>query len=213
MAQPQDPAERSAADQRPVAAVAVLAGGQSRRMGVDKASLRRGGVTLLERTARAALAAAPVLPILIVGRPRPEAWPADLPAAFVPDDAPGQGPLPALGTALRAAGGPVLALACDMPLLSTAALRWLVRQSEQADADEAAHGLVATNQGQPEPLFAIYRPACLPLLARRMEAGQRSLRGLIAAGRFTLVPAPDEVAACLRNVNTPAELAALGDGG
>lgn len=185
---------------------AILAGGESRRMGADKANLTFGGVPLLERAARAAQAAG--LPVLVAGRARPPDWP--LPEAdFFPDAAPGLGPLGGLETALRRAGTPVLALACDMPLLTPEALRWL---RELAATSVGPHGLAVTRAGRWEPLFSVYAPACLPLIESRLAQSRRSLHGLIEAGDFTNVEAPDWVAAQLVNVNTPEDLARLAMG-
>ena len=178
--------------------VAIFAGGQSRRMGTDKAALRLGEKTLLERTAQMALDAA--LPVLIVGRTRPHDW--LLSAAFAEDAAPGLGPLGGLQTALHTVQAPVLALACDLPLLTTEALRWLRMQAEER---QSGRGLIVVSEGRWEPLFSVYRPECLPLIEARLAAGQRSLHGLIEAGQFALASAPDWLSAQLANVNTPAE--------
>jgi molybdopterin-guanine dinucleotide biosynthesis protein A len=70
-------------------------------------------------------------------------------------------------------------------------------------------GLAGVNAGQPEPLFALYSPACLPFLEARLAAGKRSLHGLIETlmerNQFALLPLPAGVAAALVNVNTPEE--------
>ncbi len=185
---------------------AILAGGESRRMGADKAALTFGGVPLLELAARAALAAG--LPVLVAGRDHPPGWP--LPAVeFAPDAAPGLGPLGGLETALRRAGTPVLALACDMPLLTPETLLWL---RDSAATGAGRHGLAVTRVGLWEPLFSVYDPACLPLIGSRLAEGRRSLHGLIEAGDFAAVEAPDWVAAQLLNVNTPEDLAQLATG-
>ena len=184
---------------------AILAGGESRRMGADKAALLFGGVPLLERAARAARAAG--LPVLVAGRNRPTDWP--LPAVeFAPDAAPGLGPLGGLETALRHTGTALLALACDMPLLSPDALLWL---RDLAAATSGLHGLAVTREGRWEPLFSVYTPACLPLIASRLTEGRRSLHGLIEAGDFGIVEAPAWVAAQLVNVNTMDDLARLSE--
>ncbi|MDQ2798359.1 MAG: molybdenum cofactor guanylyltransferase [Armatimonadota bacterium] len=183
--------------------ITILAGGQSRRMGTDKAVLKFGGMTLLERAARTALATG--IPVLVAGRLRPDDWP--LPEVdFVPDALPNCGPLGGLQTALRHAACPVLALACDMPLLTPDALRWL---SAQAATHSGEHGLEVLNNAQWEPLFSVYTPACLPLIETRLAAGRLSLHGLIESGDFGLADAPDWVAAQLVNINTPEELAEL----
>jgi len=183
--------------------VAILAGGASRRMGTDKAALLFGGVGLLERTARTALSAG--LPVLVAGRTRPDGWPLSE-VEFVPDAAPDRGPLGGLEAALRHAAHPVLALACDMPLLTAAALDWL---REAAAGGTAEHGLAVQNSGQWEPLFSVYTPACLPLIEARLSAGRLSLHRLIEAGEFATAAAPDWVAAQLVNVNTPDDWARL----
>ncbi len=175
-------------------------------MGRDKARLVLGGVSLLERTAGAAREVAP--DVLVVGRPRPPDWPLEG-VRFVEDEVPGVGPIGGLLTALRqhaapVPGGSVLAVACDMPRLTSGALRWL---QDAASGRHLRDGLVVENGGQVEPLFAIYTAACLPLVERQIAAGRRSLQALIAAGRFEHLGAPPEIAPALRNVNTPEEFA------
>ncbi len=184
----------------------ILAGGQGRRMGQDKAALVWDGMTLLERAARVASEGPPGL-VAVVGRERPQGWP--LPnVRFVPDQAPGQGPLEGLLTALRVFKDTrLLAIACDLPLLDARALNWLMGE---ADARAPlAHGLACVNKGQIEPLFAVYTPSCLPLAEECRRAGLRSLQALIGRGRFAFADAPDWVCAGLVNVNTPDDLAAL----
>ena len=172
-------------------------------MGSDKAGLEIGGMSLLEHTARAALGAG--LPVLVAGRTRPADWRLKG-TLFADDDQPGLGPLGGLETALRQANGPVLALACDLPLLTSDAVRWLQAQEPRAQAEQNSEcGVIVVNGGQWEPLFSIYRPACLPLIASRLAEGRRSLHGLIEAGRFAFVPAPDWVGETLVNVNTKEE--------
>lgn len=183
--------------------VAILAGGQSRRMGTDKARLEVDGTPLLERLARAALAAN--FPLLIVGRIRPDGWPLDG-VAFAPDIGPGRGPLGGVQTALRVTQASVLALACDLPLLTGDALLWLAGRSAERSGP---HGLAVRNQGQWEPLFSVYTPLCLPLIEDRLAAGRLSLHGLFEAGDFGAVDAPDWIAAQLVNANTPEEWAQI----
>ena len=186
--------------------VTLFAGGESRRMGQDKAQLPFGKMTMLEHMVRTALDAAPR--VFVVGRTRPAAW--SLPQVeFVPDEVPGLGPLGALQTALGRESA-VLALACDLPLLTPAAMNWLI---EQGNACSAPHGVVVDNGGQWEPLFSIYTRECLPLIEANLVAGRRSLHALIKAGDFAFVQAPPEISALLVNVNTPEEWAALTHGG
>jgi len=183
--------------------VAILAGGESRRMGADKAALRIGGITWLERIARAARDAG--ASVLVVGRSAPASGAIDG-VRFVTDALAGLGPIGGLATALDAAPeGRVAAVACDMPNLTASAFTWLF---DEADARAVGDGLVTSHDGVVEPLFAVYTARCRPLVARQIAAGRRSMRALVDAGSFIRAEAPHAIRAALVNVNTPAELAA-----
>lgn len=187
-----------------VVTVAILAGGESRRMGTDKALLPLAGEALLVRTAR--IAASAGFTVIVAGRDIvPPGWPYPS-VRFVPDITPGIGPLGGLQTALETTTGAVLAVACDMPRLSADALRWLTDTAMRYPAND---GVAVRNEGQIEPLFTLYRPACLPHLHALMTTGRRSLQALIRTANFALVDAPPAVAGALANVNTPEEWAAL----
>lgn len=185
--------------------IAILAGGESQRMGQDKAGLMWQGQTLLARMVQAAQQVVPQ--VAVAGRARPDTW--TLPnVLFLPDAQPGEGPLRGLEAALNAApNGRVLALACDMPLLSPDALRWLLAQAAAAAPD--ADGLAVRHNDQWEPLFSVYAARCLPRIQERLAHGQRSLHRLLESGQFVAVDAPPWVGAQLVNINTPTDLAAL----
>jgi molybdenum cofactor guanylyltransferase len=159
-------------------AAAVLAGGASRRMGRDKATLAVGGVEL----ASVALAAAARVadPVVLVA---PEGHPARRLATRLVTD-PGLGPLAALAAALDALDTDhVLVLAGDHPGLRVELLAHLVGLAPGAEA-------VACRRGpRLEPLVAVYQRAPALALARARlaeAAGDHSLAGLLA-GLGTLV--------------------------
>jgi molybdopterin-guanine dinucleotide biosynthesis protein A len=194
-------------------AVAILAGGQSRRMGHDKAQLRWGEASWLEHTARVALDAS--TNVAIVGRRRPLNW--SLPTAVFLDDAiPDIGPMGGLVAALYwakelNADSRVLALACDTPQLATDAVEWVFEQAAQRQLRD---GLIVRNGGHIEPLFSIYTARCLPLLEQRLVSeehsrGRFSLRAFIESAHFEYVDAPDTIAGMLHNFNTPEDVKAL----
>ena len=139
--------------------IAVLAGGQSRRMGRDKALLTLNGQTLIE----CVLAAAHPLecPTFIVGDP---AAYAQLGPPVYPDHRPNLGPIGGLFTALELAAGPVLLLACDLPFLTPEFLRYLIsrRGTHQARVPSTAEGS--------QPLCALYEPSCLEVIAAAIGA-------------------------------------------
>jgi molybdenum cofactor guanylyltransferase len=179
--------------------IAIMAGGRSRRMGRDKALIPVGGVPMLERVARAALGTG--LPVIVIGRERPADWPFDE-VAFHLDRYPDTGPLGGLATALQVSGTSVLMLACDMPLVTTDAIGWLIKQGGMADG----YGVVPSSGGRLEPLFAIYRISVLPRVASMFEQEIYALKGLINAVRFCQVEWPAWVQGECINVNDAREV-------
>jgi molybdopterin-guanine dinucleotide biosynthesis protein A len=176
--------------------LAILAGGASRRMGRDKAALDAGEGPLLERSVRLGLDLG--LPVLVVGRERPDGWP--LPdVRFARDRIPGQGPLGGLVTALELAS-PVLAVACDLPRLDGECLRWLRDEGARLPL---ADGLITTDAGGIEPLFACYTAHCLTMARAHLAAGQRAMHRLVEAGDFRRVAIPAHLLTRLADVDTP----------
>jgi len=166
-----------------MAAAAVLAGGASRRMGRDKATLRVGGVELAALVLAAAAQVAD--PVVLVA---PEGHPARRVAAPAVAD-PGLGPLAALAAAVDPLEAEhVLVLAADPPGLRVPLLARLVALAGEADA-------VACRRGpRLEPLVAVYRRAPALAAARSHLAGPpggRSLLGLLDGLRTLVVEEPD----------------------
>ena len=186
---------------------AVLAGGRSMRMGVDKTLLPIDGRTLVSRVCEAV---ADVCVATIVVTNRPEALvDAGLreDVQVFRDDVAYQGPLGGLATAMdNAATDWVLAVAADMPHVDAAVVRalWAAR----GDADIV---VPVTEKGY-EPLLALYRAgACAKHAHALLESGRRRLVALFPYVKVAEVPAdrlraidPDLLS--LVNVNTPEEL-------
>ncbi|EYB67148.1 molybdopterin-guanine dinucleotide biosynthesis protein MobA [Deinococcus phoenicis] len=190
---------------------AVTAGGRSRRFGSDKALARLGGRTLLEHVA-ASLAACPLR--LLVAPPGQYALPGWV---SVPDTRPGEGPLAGLEAALGHARlqrgeGWVAFAGVDMPRLTPA--YWAALAG--ARTPEARAVLALDAAGRPQPLAALYHTALLEQVTALLNGGERRLRAAALPACTVSVPfraiqavSPD----ALRNVNTPADLAALGGAG
>jgi molybdopterin-guanine dinucleotide biosynthesis protein A len=159
---------------------AVLAGGLSTRMGVPKATIELGGRPLASYPAMA-LAAAGLRPA-IVAKEESSLPDLGLPVIREPDPT----PHPAAGVlaALRAADGPVVIVACDMPLVPAPLLRTLAELPAAAALPEIDSGL--------QPLLARYEPAVAPALERAVEQRQ-PLRDAVGALE-PLVLGPDELA-------------------
>ena len=133
----------------------ILAGGDSRRMGRDKAALDFGGRTLLQR---AITLMQGVFPRVLVSVRRPRA---DLALPQIMDELPDAG----LCAGLAEAGTPwVFALAVDMPLLGSGLIRELAGRRHGFEA------VIPVVRDVPQPLTAYYAVSALPAL-RAVLAG------------------------------------------
>lgn len=170
---------------------AVLAGGQSRRFGSDKALASLDGTALLDH---ALVSLAPyVAGLVVVGRDA-------APVPVVPDrPSPGLGPLGGIAGALAHAAAhgfdAVLTTACDTPILPNSLVTAL-------RASGAAHAAGAPTVG--------YWPTVLaePLAVYLAGGGDRSIRRW-AAGAGVIAVCPG---VALVNVNTPDDLSRLTTG-
>lgn len=178
--------------------IAILAGGESKRMGRDKRGICFDGETLLERTVRVARGSD--RRVVVVGGGKPDGW-RDEEVEFLPDFVPGaRGPIVGLATALSACDGDVLLLPCDLPLLTADLVDWLC-SSLPALARES--GALVLNGDQPEPLLSLYRPSLLPLLKDRVASSHRSLHRMTAGGDFARVDLPERFREETLNMNRP----------
>jgi molybdopterin-guanine dinucleotide biosynthesis protein A len=183
---------------------AVLAGGAGTRLGGAKAMVQLAGRPLISYPLSALAAAG--IDAVIVAKPDTELPPLEVPVLREPAEP--RHPLLGIVTALRhAAGRPVLAVACDLPLVSPALL------AELAAAPEPL--VLAAPAGDPQPLLARYAPALLPELESAL-ARQEPLRRTVAALSPRLLTDPDlarfgDPAELLLNVNDFADLERAGD--
>lgn len=150
---------------------AVLAGGESRRMGRDKALIEIEGVALARR-AHDALLLAGADPVIAVGGNA--AALAELGLDPVNDEHPGEGPLGGIITALRALPNDIVAvLSCDLTDASAIAVRSVV--GALGDADVA----VPVVDGRTQWLHAAWHRRTLPVLEAAFAAGVRAPRDAV----------------------------------
>ena len=153
----------------------VLAGGQSTRLGRDKASELVKSRSLLQRVLDRLDGF--VDEYVVVTAPGQELAPlfASRPISTVEDAYPGAGPLGGLYTGLSSMAAPrAIAVACDMPLLKPALLSLLLRL-------QPGHDAVVPRNALPEPLCAVYAAACLPAVKGRLEAKDYKMTGFFDA--------------------------------
>ncbi len=185
--------------------LAIQAGGESRRMGADKALLPFMGQPLILRMLnRLALIGDEVL----ITSNQPENY-RFLGVSPVPDVVPGIGALGGLYTAFDAAAQPYVAVvACDMPFASPELFLAELVLLRESGADAVVPRL---EQGT-EPFHAVYRAeTCLPHVRRAVEAGFRRADAWFAEVNIRYMSSseihpydPDSLA--FMNINTPEEL-------
>lgn len=146
----------------------ILAGGDSRRMGQDKAALVLDGKTLLERVTATMQQIFPKV-IVSVRQLR-----AGLSVPQVCDEQPAGGPMAGLIAGMQQAKTPwVFAVACDMPFVTKDVVTRLaaLRNGYQA--------VVPVVGGYAQPMAAFYAASALDAMRASMAAGDKSLRGVL----------------------------------
>lgn len=198
----------------------ILAGGQSTRMGQDKALIEIDGVPLLRRICRVALTCTQSVYVVT---PWGDRYSAIVPApcqliaevALPGEDAIAHGPLVGFSQGLAQIEGDwVLLLACDLPQLTAVALQsWitqLVAINQLARVKgQSVEAIALLPQGPKgwEPLCGFYHCRALPSLQRFINDGGRSFQQWLSG---QIVQPLDNVDfEQLFNCNTPADLQAI----
>lgn len=183
---------------RAAVTVVVLAGGRSTRFGADKLAAPLRGSTVLDHLLDTL---PPHWPVVAVGAPR--AVGRDV--TWTTEEPPGTGPLAAVLAGVAVARTDVVAVvAGDMPDAAPALARLVAVLTAAGPQVEAA--VAVDDANRPNPLLAAYRTAAVLAAAPEDPRGvpARSLLGL--AHVEVAVPG-----AAARDVDTPADLAALED--
>ncbi|MEO8084972.1 MAG: molybdenum cofactor guanylyltransferase [Ardenticatenales bacterium] len=197
----------------------VLAGGRSRRMGMDKAFIELAGRPLIAWVLDALAAVAERCVIVTHDE---DARFERFGVPVVVDHVPARGPLSGLHAGLTAAPTDLcLAVACDLPLVQSSLLALL--------ADAAADVLAAVpdagasplpdggttadvGAGGLQPLLAAYRRGCIPAIERLLANGSAPA-SMVASTVPSVIVGPDRWRAAdpdgrsFHNVNTLSDLA------
>ena len=187
----------------------LLAGGKSRRMGVDKRFLKLGGETLLRRALSVYERLFSEI-LVVVAEPTTELG--NIGHPIVTDLIPNCATLGGLYTGLSVARNPrIFASACDMPFLNPAVIAHLLACcDDDVVMPKLASGL--------QPMHAVYSKACLPYFKRMMAMNNLSIQAVLESHELRMQLVPEEVLRTFDaqllsflNLNTPedAELAKI----
>ncbi len=184
----------------------LFAGGESRRMQVDKATLVLDGETLWARQLRVLRALRPEA-IMISARRKPVWCPPDI--DIILDEPPSRGPLSGMIAALKKIQTThLLALAIDLPEMTSEHLKKLWSLSQQG------MGVVPQNENFFEPLCAIYPVESMGLANDALSNNDVSLHGFIrtlaAKEQIHSYAVTGSEKSIYQNVNTPDQWRTIG---
>ena len=166
----------------------ILVGGASRRMGQDKAQLRLGPETMLERIISRL---SPVTSsVTLVGSPQAYVG-HSLPT--VPDVYEKWGALGGIHAALSAAKTDwIIVVACDLPFVTGDLFERLRSFADHSPYKSIDSIVPLQPDGRPQPVCALYRrETCLPEIERLVSAGEHTPRALLANVRTRYVQFPE----------------------
>lgn len=183
----------------------ILAGGESRRMGSDKALLPLAGARFIDHAYRTL---ADLFEEVLIVTNSPALY-QDLPCRKVPDIYYAQGSLAGIHSGLcHAREERIFVVACDMPFVSGDFVRHLCSLATKGEV------VIPCGDNGHEPLHALYHKDCLVPMETALDSGQKRIVSFFPAVRVHAVPqkewaALDPQSLSLRNINTPDEYFAL----
>jgi molybdopterin-guanine dinucleotide biosynthesis protein A len=181
---------------------AVLAGGLSRRLGSDKATVALGEQTLLER---AISVLSSVFPRTVVSVGADTIVTTGAPV--LRDRRPDSGPVGALETILLSEEGmSVFVLACDLPFVGETVVRRILEAGSRRPVGGVARAWIAHASGRDQPLCGLYTSACVGAVTSNLDSGRLSFRDLFVGIAVERIEVGDLGVDVLLNVNIPADL-------
>jgi len=179
----------------------ILAGGESRRMGRDKALLLRDGKSQLEYVA--ALLTATVDQVFVSVRKEQHGEPERSRFNTIADRYDGIGPVAGILSAMdEYPDADWLVVACDLPNIDAATLGYLLEKR----SDEQPFTAFRSSHNQlPEPLCAVYCADSHTIVREFVADGLVCPRKMLIRSDTCLLEQPDPHA--LDNINTPDDLA------
>ena len=186
--------------------ISIQAGGQSSRMGEDKALKTFLGRPLIQRVIERLR---PIADEILVTTNRPEDY-LFLDLRLFTDLKPGRGALGGLYTAIASASHPIVGvIACDMPFASAK----LIEMASRLLVEEEADVVIAKSEEGYEPLHAVYRrQTCLAAIESAIDADQWKVIAWFPKVKIRILTSEelkrfDPSGLAFWNVNTPEEFA------
>jgi molybdopterin-guanine dinucleotide biosynthesis protein A len=156
----------------------ILAGGENKRMGVDKAFLTVAGMPMIDHVLRALRS---VVHRIIIVTNSPERY-RDFDVTVVTDRLDLRGPLTGIYSGICSSESEYnVVVACDMPFLNAGLLSYLMELAPGFDAVVPAIG------GLTEPLHAVYSKKLLPAIEERIRENKRRIQGIFAGANIRYV--------------------------
>ena len=184
----------------------VLAGGQSRRLGRDKAVELLGGKPMIRRVLERVAGLTSENIVVVADEARGTTLPLLEDTRVAVDVHPGMGSLGGIFSGLAAAGNEwAIVAACDMPFLNADLLGYLLSLREGVDV------VAPVVAGRPEPTHALYSRECLLFIEERLRAEELKITGFYGRVRVRYVEERDILRfdpelLSFFNVNSPQDL-------
>jgi molybdopterin-guanine dinucleotide biosynthesis protein A len=179
----------------------VLAGGENKRMGMDKAFLKLDGIPMIEHVLRSLKA---VCRDIIIVTNSPQSYEA-YEATVVTDAFDMRGPLTGIYSGLlKSTAEYNFVVACDMPFLNAGLMAYMAGLAEGYDIVVPAVG------GMFEPLHAVYRKGLVPVIEAQLMRNRQRIQELYGKQRVRYVAEEeidrfDPARKSFKNLNTPQE--------
>ena len=150
----------------------VLAGGQSKRMGFNKAQAEMFGESMLIRMIDKLKEITPTILISSGAVSYP-----NIPLPQISDEYPQCGPLGGINSVLKASTTSLnLVVSCDMPLVSIDLLELIVAKAKES---KALVTVPVDHDGQLQLMCAVYHKDVLPFLQQQMDAQVFKMKSLV----------------------------------
>lgn len=175
----------------------VLAGGTSRRMGEDKASIRFQGISFLDHVCRNLEVHCDQL-IISSNNPQHDRKK----YIRIQDTLKDAGPLAGILSAMSAKDkSNYIVMTVDSPLVSEELIHYLIDNH-----DETSIGTVLKSEGKLYPLLGIYHKDIKPLLEEYLNKEERRVMGFLDQLNIQTLEVPKHLKYMIRNFNRPEDL-------